>query len=119
SRRPRTSRSGSTRASSTCRPIDSRSPRTAGSRRRHAGLRRRSSRPWSRERAVSAAASEPIIRTVRGDIAPDELGPCDAHEHLFLVTPLQPGDELDDVEKALEEAQALRDAGASAFVDWT
>jgi 5-phospho-D-xylono-1,4-lactonase len=68
---------------------------------------------------VSATASEPIIRTVRGDIAPDELGPCDAHEHLFLVTPLQPGDELDDVEKALEEAQALRDAGASAFVDWT
>jgi predicted metal-dependent phosphotriesterase family hydrolase len=46
-----------------------------------------------------------IIRTIRGDIAPADLGPCDAHEHLFLVTPAQPGDEYADVGKAL--------------VDWT
>ena len=30
----------------------------------------------------------------RGDLAPAQLGACDAHEHLFLVTPAQPGDEL-------------------------
>jgi phosphotriesterase-related protein len=60
-----------------------------------------------------------IIRTVRGDIAPAELGPCDAHEHLFLVTPAQPGDEYTDVSKAIEEAQTLRAAGASALVDCT
>jgi predicted metal-dependent phosphotriesterase family hydrolase len=60
-----------------------------------------------------------IIRTVRGDIAPEELGPCDAHEHLFLVTPAQPGDEYTDVAKATEEAQTLRAAGAGALVDWT
>jgi predicted metal-dependent phosphotriesterase family hydrolase len=60
-----------------------------------------------------------IVRTVRGDIDPDELGPCDAHEHLFLVTPLQPGDELDDVGKAIEEARSLAAAGASALVEWT
>ena len=60
-----------------------------------------------------------IIRTVRGDIAPEELGPCDAHEHLFLVTPAQPRDEYSDVGKALEEAQTLRAAGATALVDWT
>jgi 5-phospho-D-xylono-1,4-lactonase len=60
-----------------------------------------------------------IIRTVRGDIAPDELGPCDAHEHLFLVTPAQPGDEYSDVAKAIEEAEMLRAAGARALVDWT
>ena len=60
-----------------------------------------------------------IIRTVRGDIPPEDLGPCDAHEHLFLVTPAQPGDEFSDVGKALEEAQTLQAAGATALVDWT
>jgi 5-phospho-D-xylono-1,4-lactonase len=60
-----------------------------------------------------------IIRTIRGDIAPAELGPCDAHEHLFLVTPAQPGDEYSDVSKAIDEAEALRAAGARGLVDWT
>jgi 5-phospho-D-xylono-1,4-lactonase len=60
-----------------------------------------------------------IVRTIRGDIAPEELGPCDAHEHLFLVTPAQPGDEYSDVSKAIEEAATLRAAGGQALVDWT
>src|SRR5215218_589757 len=60
-----------------------------------------------------------IVRTVRGDISPEDLGPCDAHEHLFLVTPAQPGDDYSDVAKAIEEAQTLRSAGARALVDWT
>jgi predicted metal-dependent phosphotriesterase family hydrolase len=59
------------------------------------------------------------IRTIRGDIAPAALGPCDAHEHLFLVTPAQPGDEYADVDKAIDEARTLRAAGAKALVDWT
>jgi phosphotriesterase-related protein len=62
---------------------------------------------------------ERIVRTVNGDLAPAELGPCDAHEHLFFVTPLQPGDEFSDVDKAIEEAGLLRAAGAAALVDWT
>jgi 5-phospho-D-xylono-1,4-lactonase len=60
-----------------------------------------------------------IVRTIRGDIDPASLGPCDAHEHLFLVTPAQPGDEYADVDKAIEEAKTLRAAGAQALVDWT
>jgi predicted metal-dependent phosphotriesterase family hydrolase len=60
-----------------------------------------------------------VIRTIRGDISPAEFGPCDAHEHLFLVTPAQPGDGYADVSKAIEEAATLRDAGAKALVDWT
>jgi 5-phospho-D-xylono-1,4-lactonase len=60
-----------------------------------------------------------IVRTVRGDVEPSELGPCDAHEHLFLVSPLQPGDELDDVGKAIEEARSLAAAGAASLVEWT
>jgi phosphotriesterase-related protein len=60
-----------------------------------------------------------VIRTVRGDIAPHELGPCDAHEHLFLSTPAQPGDEFVDVDKAIFEAHTLAAAGARGLVDWT
>ena len=60
-----------------------------------------------------------IIRTIRGDIAPAELEHCDAHEHLFLVTPAQPGDEFADVAKAIEEARTLVAAGGRALVDWT
>jgi predicted metal-dependent phosphotriesterase family hydrolase len=64
-------------------------------------------------------AGTTIIRTIRGDIAPAELGPCDAHEHLFLVTPAQPGDEFDDVARSTEEATTLVAAGGRALVDWT
>jgi predicted metal-dependent phosphotriesterase family hydrolase len=60
-----------------------------------------------------------IIRTVLGDIAPEALGPTDAHEHLFLVTPAQPGDEFADVDRSLEEARTLVAAGGRALVDWT
>lgn len=60
-----------------------------------------------------------IVRTVLGDIAPAELGPCDAHEHLFLDTPAQPGDEFLDRDKATEEARTLVVAGARSLVDWT
>jgi 5-phospho-D-xylono-1,4-lactonase len=60
-----------------------------------------------------------IVRTVRGDIDPAELGPCDAHEHLFLVTPAQPGDDFADVDKAIEEVRTLVAAGGRSLVDWT
>lgn len=60
-----------------------------------------------------------VVRTVLGDIDPTDLGPCDAHEHLFLVTPAQPGDDFVEVDKAIEEAQFLVDAGGRSLVDWT
>ena len=60
-----------------------------------------------------------IVRTVLGDVDPAELGPTDAHEHLFFVTPLQPGEEFTDVGLAVEEARTLVAAGATALVDWT
>jgi 5-phospho-D-xylono-1,4-lactonase len=67
----------------------------------------------------SSVSGAEVIRTIQGDIAPAELGPCDAHEHLFLVTPAQPGDEFDDVDRATEEAATLVAAGGRALVDWT
>lgn len=60
-----------------------------------------------------------IIRTVTGDIAPAALGACDAHEHLFLRTPLQPGDDFLDVDRSSQEAHTLADAGGQALADWT
>jgi 5-phospho-D-xylono-1,4-lactonase len=60
-----------------------------------------------------------VVRTVLGDIAPEDLGPCDAHEHLFLTTPIQPGEDFLDVDLAIREAQTVADAGAASLVDWT
>src|SRR5579875_1009566 len=60
-----------------------------------------------------------IVRTVRGDIDPSQLGATDAHEHLFFVSPLQPGDDMADLARSTEEARALVAAGAKAMVDWT
>jgi predicted metal-dependent phosphotriesterase family hydrolase len=60
-----------------------------------------------------------IVRTVLGDIPPDALGPTDAHDHAFFASPLAPGQELDDLDRAVSEVGALAAAGARAFVDWT
>lgn len=59
------------------------------------------------------------IRTVLGDISPSTLGRTDYHEHLFQVSPLLPGDELDDEQCSREEARLLREAGIEAIVDAT
>ncbi|MES9604279.1 hypothetical protein [Actinomadura sp. NPDC000929] len=34
--------------------------------------------------------------TVLGDIAPADLGVCDAHDHLFIRSPRPPGEEPDN-----------------------
>ena len=47
------------------------------------------------------------VRTVLGDVDPAELGTVDYHEHLFQVSPLLPGDELDDEERSGAEAADL------------
>ena len=59
-----------------------------------------------------------IIRTVLGDISPADFGPCDAHEHLFLDTPAQPGEEFLDPDKAVDEARrSSRQAAARSSTD--
>ncbi|MEU3028750.1 phosphotriesterase [Streptomyces incarnatus] len=60
-----------------------------------------------------------VIRTVLGDIRPQELGVCDAHDHLFLRSRQLPGRELDDVAAARAELEAFRAAGGAAVVQWT
>jgi predicted metal-dependent phosphotriesterase family hydrolase len=56
---------------------------------------------------------------VLGDVSPEALGRCDYHEHLFQVSPLLPGDELDDEEASAAEAASLRLAGVDAMVEAT
>lgn len=60
-----------------------------------------------------------MIRTVTGDIGPDQLGVTDSHDHLFFSTPFLAGQELDDVDAALAETGAFAAAGGQAIVQWT
>jgi phosphotriesterase-related protein len=63
--------------------------------------------------------SPATIRTVLGDLAPGELGVCDAHDHLFLRTPRLPGQELDDPAAAVAEARAFAALGGRSVAQWT
>ncbi|WP_293697039.1 aryldialkylphosphatase [uncultured Agrococcus sp.] len=58
-------------------------------------------------------------RTVLGDVPVAELGRVNAHEHAFQVSPLLPGDELDDEESSAEEFGLLAASGFDAVIDAT
>ncbi|MFH8371661.1 phosphotriesterase [Streptomyces sp. NPDC018031] len=59
------------------------------------------------------------VRTVLGDVPAAGLGVCDAHDHLFLRSPLLPGQELDDPVAAEAELRAFHRLGGRAVVQWT
>jgi 5-phospho-D-xylono-1,4-lactonase len=59
------------------------------------------------------------VRTVLGDIAPGELGACDAHDHLFFAAPMLAGQELDDPVAAQAELESFRALGGGALAQWT
>ncbi|MEU6375609.1 phosphotriesterase [Streptomyces sp. NPDC046909] len=59
------------------------------------------------------------VRTVLGDVAPAELGVCDAHDHVFFGSPQLPGQELRDVSAARAELAAFRALGGNSVVQWT
>jgi phosphotriesterase-related protein len=60
-----------------------------------------------------------VVRTVLGDVAAADLGRVDYHEHLFQISPLLPGDELDDERASGAEAALLKGSGFEAMVDAT
>ncbi len=60
-----------------------------------------------------------LARTVLGDVPATALGAVDYHEHLFQVTPLLLGDELDDEAASTAEAASLVGSGFTAMVDAT
>lgn len=59
------------------------------------------------------------VRTVLGDVDAATLGRVDYHEHLFQVSPLLPGDDLDDEAASAAEAGLLVKSGFDAMVDAT
>jgi phosphotriesterase-related protein len=76
-----------------------------------------------RERAAASAtpATARVVRTVTGDVAPVDLGPCLAHEHLIIDTPLVadrwPEIHLTSVDEAVAELGPCRAAGVATVVD--
>ncbi len=52
-----------------------------------------------------------MVRSVRGDLAPDALGVTDAHDHLLLASPAILGMPLDDEHAAIGEAREFQAAG--------
>jgi phosphotriesterase-related protein len=73
--------------------------------------------------ARTAGRRVSFIRTVLGDIEPEDLGPTYAHEHLVIdggrVVELNPDFLLADVDKAVAELQPARELGLAAIVDAT
>ena len=60
-----------------------------------------------------------LVRTVLGDIRPEDLGVCDSHDHLFFASPMLPGQELDDTGAATAELGAFAALGGQAVAQWT
>ncbi|KAB1988958.1 phosphotriesterase family protein [Streptomyces triticiradicis] len=60
-----------------------------------------------------------LVRTVLGDVPPEDLGVCDAHDHLFFASPVLPGQELWDTSAARAELAAFRARGGGSVVQWT
>lgn len=63
----------------------------------------------------------PIIRTVRGDIPPHELGFTLLHEHLITTPPAEsdPDLEMPSVDAAVEELKKFRALGGGGLVEMT
>ncbi|MEV5547254.1 phosphotriesterase [Streptomyces sp. NPDC052309] len=59
------------------------------------------------------------VRTVLGDVPPERLGVCNAHDHVFFASPRLPGQELAGVRAARAELTAFREQGGGAVVQWT
>lgn len=60
-----------------------------------------------------------MVRTVLGDVPADQLGVCDAHDHLFFGSPRWPGQELRSRSAARAELAAFVAQGGHSVVQWT
>jgi len=59
------------------------------------------------------------VVTVTGPLSAAELGVTDAHDHLFLRTPALPGQEFDDLDRAVTEVREAQATGLGAIVEMT
>ena len=62
---------------------------------------------------------EPTVMTVTGPMPASALGATDAHEHLFLRTPVTPGLEMEDADRAITEVREAAEAGLRSIVEMT
>lgn len=69
--------------------------------------------------ATQAQIPRGSVRTVLGDVEAESLGATNYHEHLFQVSPLLSGDELEDEAASQAEAASLRGSGFDAMIDAT
>ncbi|WP_369381420.1 phosphotriesterase [Streptomyces sp. cg36] len=68
---------------------------------------------------MSASPDNAVVRTVNGDVPADRLGVVDAHDHLFIRSPLLPGQEVADAEDAGARLAAFHELGGGTVVQWT
>lgn len=59
------------------------------------------------------------VMTVLGPVEGDALGRVDAHEHLFLRSPVLPGEEFQDLDRMVDEVRLVRESGIDTVVDLT
>jgi phosphotriesterase-related protein len=59
------------------------------------------------------------VRTVAGDVPAEQLGVCDAHDHLFFGSPRLPGQELRSISAARAELAEFAAQGGGSVVQWT
>lgn len=71
--------------------------------------------------SAHAAPRSPVVRTVLGDIPPEQLGVCYAHEHVIIdpgyMTENFPDFRLDSVELAAAELMRFKRDGGGAMID--
>nr|WP_263324390.1 hypothetical protein [Neobacillus sp. Marseille-Q6967] len=62
-----------------------------------------------------------FITTVTGPIAPEEIGFCHSHEHLFLkegpAAKIDPSLQIDDFDKTVQELNLFKEVGGTTIVD--
>jgi len=59
------------------------------------------------------------VQTVSGQVEAGSLGVVDAHEHVFLRSPVLPGEHFDDPDKMCAELCRVADSGIDTVVDLT
>ena len=63
--------------------------------------------------------SEGVVMTVTGPMPASEMGVTNAHDHLFMRTPVLAGQELDDPDRAAEELGGAASHGLRTIVEMT
>lgn len=59
------------------------------------------------------------VTTVLGPVEATDLGQVDSHEHIFLRSPILPGDQFQDLDKMTEEVGYVKATGIDTIVDLT